>query len=320
MAIEMMRNTIRFRHFSLATERSYIGWLKRYIPYCENHSASSSAEKISGFLTHLAVDRQVAPATQKQACNAIIFFYKDVIKQDVGDFSQFTRSKRSRNVPVVLSKREVFALLDHVSGVHCLISSILYGAGLRLKEALRLRVKDIDFDRGHINVRQGKGKKDRVVMLPGAVKLGLRQQLDFVRREHNRELAMGVSDVELPYALARKYPGAASDLAWQWVFPARKNSVCPRTGAIRRHHIHSTAIQKGVKKAARLAEIVKKVGPHTLRHSFATHLLEDGSDIRTVQELLGHKHLTTTQIYTHVVMNGTAGTTSPLDVAVNELA
>lgn len=266
-ALEMLRNTVRFKRYSLKTERSYLGWVKRYCLYCQQQAAGSSEEKIKGFLTDLATGRNVSAATQRQALNAIVFFYKHCLQVDLGEFADFARAKRGRKLPVVLSRMEVGAILDHLSGQIRLIVSLLYGCGLRLTECLRL---------------------------------------------HNQELAAGVSDVELPFAIARKYPHACRELAWQWVFPARKRSVCPRTNAVRRHHIHDSAVQKEVKKAAMLARIAKQVGPHTMRHSFATHLLEDGHDIRTVQELLGHKDVTTTMIYTHV-MGKCTSVRSPLD-------
>jgi integron integrase len=252
------------------------------------------------FLSHLVESRNVSVSTQRQALNAIVFFYKQVVGiEDLGDID-FLRAKKARHAPEVMSKREVFALLDHLTGQIWLICTLLYGAGLRLNEAMALRVKDVDFDRGAIYIREGKGKKDRTVMLPGLAIDKLRAQVDEVRRLHNQELAAGISDVEMPWALGRKYPNACRELAWQWVFPARNRSTCPRTGAVRRHHLHDSAVQKAVKAASKAAGIAKMVGPHTFRHSFATHLLEDKYDLRTVQELLGHKDISTTMIYTHV--------------------
>ncbi len=311
-ALDMMRNTVRFKRYSLKTEKSYLGWLKRYCLYCQANPAGGSEEKIKWFLADLANRRNVSAATQRQALNAIVFFYKHCIRAELGDFADFARAKRGRKLPVVLSRQEAFAMLDHLSGQMRLIVSLLYGCGLRLNECLRLRVKDVDFDRRTVIVRHGKGGKDRFVMLPAAVAVDLRAQIDEVGRLHRREAAAGISDVEMPFAVARKYPNACRELAWQWVFPAKKRSVCPRTGAVRRHHIHDSAVQKEVKRAARLAGVAKQVGPHTLRHSFATHLLEDGHDIRTVQELLGHKDVTTTMIYTHV-MGVCTSVRSPLD-------
>jgi integron integrase len=252
------------------------------------------------FLSHLVSSRNVSVSTQRQALNALVFFYKSVLGiTEIGDID-FLRAKKARKAPIVMSKREVFALLDHLSGAAWLICDLLYGAGLRLNEALALRVKDVDFDRAAIYIREGKGKKDRTVMLPGSAVDKLRAQIDEVRRLHNQELAAGISDVDMPWAIGRKYPNACRELAWQWVFPARNRSVCPRTGAVRRHHLHDSAVQKAVKAAVKAAGIAKMVGTHTFRHSFATHLLEDGYDLRTIQELLGHKDISTTMIYTHV--------------------
>jgi integron integrase len=316
-ALEMTRNTIRFKHYSLKTEKSYLGWVKRYCLYCRSHAEGTSEDKIKGFLGGMVTERNISASTQCQALNAIVFFYAQVLKQEMGDFPDFSRAKKPRRLPVVLSVTEVKNLLGHLSGQNWLMVSLLYGAGLRLSECLRLRVKDVDLGRGIITVRAGKGDKDRTVMLPASLADALRGQLDEVERIHRQEKARGISDVELPNALAKKYPTAASDLAWQWMFPARKRSVCPRTGAVRRHHIHDSAVQKAVKAAARMAKIAKQVGPHTLRHSFATHLLEAGETIRTVQELLGHKDVTTTMIYTHVAQQHLA--VSPLDrLAVNQ--
>jgi integron integrase len=310
-ALEMTKNTIRFRHYSLKTEKSYLGWIKRFCLFVRRHPDGESEQKIKGFLSELVMDGDVAAATQRQALNAIVFFYTQVLKKDLGDFADFARAKRPRRLPVVLSQAEVVALLGHLSGQNWLMGSLLYGAGLRLSECLRLRVKDVDLARGIITVRAGKGDKDRRVMLPASVRQAMTVQLDDVARLHNQELSAGISDVELPNGLARKYPNASKELAWQWVFPARNRSICPRTGAVRRHHIHDSALQKAIKAASRSAKIAKQVGPHTLRHSFATHLLEAGETIRTVQELLGHAHVTTTMIYTHVAQQHLA--VSPLD-------
>ena len=311
-ALKLLTNTIRFKRYSLKTERTYRGWCKRYFCFCEDHPEGTSEQKIQAWLTALVNERNVAASTQRQALNSVVFFYKNCLKQDMEDFSNFARAKKGKKLPVVLSKEEVSSLLQHMIGQNKLIASLLYGAGLRLNEALKLRVKDIDFARSTLTVRSGKGDKDRTVMLPSILRRELLRQVDEVATIHRKELAAGTSDVEMPFALARKYPNACRELAWQWIFPAKKRSVCPRTGAVRRHHIHDSAIQKAVKRAVRSAGIHKQASSHTLRHSFATHLLESGADIRTVQELLGHSHVTTTQIYTHVMQQGIV-TQSPLD-------
>lgn len=311
-ALTKVRNTIRFKHYSLKTEHSYLGWAKRYCLWCQANPHGSSEDKIKAYLTHLAIERNCSAATQRQALNAIVFLYKNAFGTDLGNFADFARAKKPRRLPEVFSRAEVFALLDHLSGQIWLVASLLYGSGLRLNEALRLRVKDVDIPGKVLVVRAGKGDKDRVVPLPISAIAPLEAQLAEVKRLHNQELAAGISDVEMPHALAKKYPRAAQELAWQWVFPARCRSICPRTGAVRRHHIHDSAVQKGIKQALRLSGITRQGGPHTLRHSFATHLLRDGYDIRTVQELLGHKDVTTTMIYTHVMGKATS-VISPMD-------
>lgn len=311
--IEQARNTIRFRQMSYRTEQAYLHWTARYARWCVANPSGSHEDKIRGYLTHLAKDRNVSATTQNQALNAINFLYRHVLRMELGDFGEFTPAKRPRTLPVVLSKDETRRLLGVVRGQHWLIASLLYGSGLRLAEALMLRVKDVDFDRRAVNVRAGKGNKDRTVMLPDALAEPLRQHVGQVRCTHQRDLAMGLGEAYMPGALGRKYPNAAKEFAWQFVFPASKPGPCPRTGAIRRHHIHASAVGKALKAATRSAGIHKKITAHTLRHSFATHLLEDGKDIRTIQELLGHKDLSTTQKYTHVANVGTAGAASPLD-------
>ena len=311
-ALKLLQNTIRFKRYSLKTERTYTGWCKRFFCYCEDNPVGTSEEKIQAWLTALVNERNVAASTQRQALNSFVFFYKHCLKQDMTDFSKFARAKKGKKLPIVLSKEEVSALLQHMTGQNKLIASLLYGAGLRLNEALRLRVKDLDFVRSTLIIKSGKGNKDRVVMLPAILASCLTDQVSEVAAIHRQEMSDGSSDVALPYALAIKYPNAVRELAWQWVFPAKKRSACPRTGAIRRHHIHDSAIQKAVKRAVRRAGIAKQASSHTLRHSFATHLLEAGSDIRTVQELLGHSNVSTKQIYTHVMQQGII-TKSPLD-------
>jgi len=310
------RNVMRFKHYSIRTEKSYLGWIKQYALFCQGHPDLSVEDKIRAWLTWLDTSRNVAAATQNQALNAVVFLYREVLKQEPGDFSTFGRAKRGRKLPTVLSRQEAAALVGHLSGQHWLIGSLLYGAGLRLMECLRLRVKDIDFERNQIVVHAGKGDKDRITMLPKATVEPLRSHIENVQRSHRLDLAGGFGVTTLPHALARKYPNAAKEIGWQFLFPASKRSPDPRTGEIKRHHIHDSAVQKAVKQAARAAGITKQTGPHTLRHSFATHLLENGYDIRTIQELLGHKDVSTTMIYTHVSATGSAGAVSPLDMVI----
>jgi integron integrase len=272
------------------------------------------ASEIRTFLTHLAVNRNVAASTQNQALNALVFLYKAVLRIEPGDFGPIERAKRPVRLPVVLTREEVNRLLNAVpAGTIALMVRLLYGTGMRLMECLRLRVKDIDFGRNQMMVRDGKGAKDRVTLLPEAVKSGLEQHLERVKTLHQRDLEQGYGEVYLPYALARKYPNAGKEWSWQYVFPANKRSIDPRTGGIRRHHAGEQTLQRAVKQALRWAGIAKPASCHSLRHSFATHLLEAGYDIRTVQELLGHQSVETTQIYTHVMNRPGIGVKSPLD-------
>jgi integron integrase len=271
------------------------------------------AEEINAFLTHLAVDRDVAVSTQSQALSAILFLYRDVLQEEVGWLGDIVRARRPATLPVVLARGEVRQLLSNMKGIPKLVASVLYGSGMRLLEALRLRVKDVDFLAGEILIREAKGRKDRRTMLPRALAEPLERQIQNVRRLHEEDLAAGYGEVWLPHALERKYVNAAKDFAWQFVFPARVLSADPRTGVMRRHHLTDSAVQKAVKDAVKAARIEKQVGCHTLRHTFATQLLEDGYDIRTIQELLGHVDVKTTMIYTHVLNKGGRGVTSPLD-------
>ncbi len=312
--LDQVRAAIRFRHYSIRTEETYLQWVKRFLLFLEHHHSSDRKEPIvAEFLTALAVERHVSAATQNQALNAILFLYRDVLKREIGWLDNVVRAKQPRRLPVVLRKHEVKALLDALEGVHWLMGHLLYGAGLRLLECLRLRVKDIDFSANQITVREGKGNKDRITMLPIAVKAPLAAHLAEVRALHQHDLARGFGSVYLPHALHRKYPNAPKEWGWQWVFPARQISVDPRSGEPRRHHLHEAVLQRAVRTAARQVGIIKPVGPHTLRHSFATHLLEDGYDIRTIQELPGHNDVSTTMIYTHVLNRGGKGVTSPSD-------
>jgi integron integrase len=267
----------------------------------------------SVFLTDLAVRGRVSASTQNQAFSAVLFLYQKVLDVDPGRIEGVVRAKRPERLPVVMTRDEVRCVLLRLEGVPRLVCGLLYGAGLRVLEGLRLRVKDIDFARGELTVREGKGDKDRVTMLPTAVQQGLRRQLEEARRLHERDCAAGFGRVSLPHALVRKYPNADQEWAWQYVFPAIRRGTDPRDGQVRRHHLHETVIQKAVREAARQAKLTKPVTPHTFRHAFATHLLEDGYDIRTVQELLGHASVETTMIYTHVLNRGGRGVRSPLD-------
>lgn len=312
--LDQARAAIRLRHYSLRTEDTYVHWMKRFIVFHGNrHPAEMREKEIGQFLSMLAVEQHVSASTQNQALNALVFLYRHVLQRDVGQLEHLVRAKQSQRLPVVLRKHEVKALLDALEGVHWLMGHLLYGAGLRLMECLRLRVKDIDFSVNHIVVRAGKGNKDRLTMLPLIVKAALVAHLAHVQELHQRDLARGFGSVYLPDALERKYPNANRQSGWQWVFPAAQISVDPRSGEHRRHHLHEVVLQRAVRIAARQAGILKPVGPHTLRHSFATHLLEDGYDIRTIQELLGHKDVSTTMIYTHVLNRGGKGVTSPSD-------
>lgn len=318
--LEAARNVLRFKHMAYKTEKSYLGWIRRYAYWCRDHSAGSHEDKVKGFLTALARERDVSASTQNQALNAIVFLYRQVLREDVGDFSGFHPARQPRRLPMVLSRDEVVRLLSHLTGMHWMIVALLYGSGLRLAECLSLRVQDIDFGRRIITVRDGKGAKDRAVMLPDSVAEPLRHHLEAVRRQHQKDLAGGYGSVYLPHALERKYPRAAYEFGWQYVFPASKIGACPRTGELRRHHLHDSAVSKALREARLSAKITKRLGAHTLRHSFATHLLESGTDIRTIQQLLGHADVTTTQIYTHVAERGAAGVTSPLEAISRKAA
>jgi integron integrase len=312
--LDQVRHAIRARHFSYRTEEAYVGWIKRYIRFHGlRHPAQMGPPEITAFLTALAVRRGVSASTQNQALAALLFLYKEVLKTDPGWLEGIVRAKRPKRLPVVLSRSEVQRLLSFLRGTPWLIGVVLYGSGLRLMEVLRLRVKDVDFQRGEILVREGKGAKDRVTVLPGAASEPLTVHLARVREIHRRDLRAGHGRVQLPGALARKYPRAETEWAWQWIFPASRLSSAPGDGQVRRHHLHESAVQKAVRAACREANIGKHVGPHTLRHCFATHLLEAGYDIRTVQELLGHRDVKTTMVYTHVLNRGGRAVESPAD-------
>lgn len=312
--LELMRSVIRLRHYSLRTEQSYIHWVKRFIIFHKRrHPAEMGEREITAFLTHLAVNRNVSASTQNQALSAILFLYKHVLEIKLEWLDEIVRAKRPRHLPVILSRQEVSHLLEELHGLNGLIARMLYGTGMRKMECLRLRVQDIDFSYQQITVRSGKGDKDRITMLPQALVDPLANHIEKVRRLHNKDLDEGYGEVHLPYALERKYPNAGKSWAWQFVFPATRRSVEPHTGVIRRHHWYETNVSRAIREALHKTGINKRVSVHTLRHSFATHLLDDGYDIRTVQELLGHKDVKTTQIYTHVLNKGGRGVRSPLD-------
>lgn len=305
---------IRRRGYAYRTEQNYEQWVCRFLLFCDCALPhETAASQVRAFLEHLAVRKRVSASTQNQALCALIFLYKQVLGIELGELEEFTRAKRPRTLPVVLSRDEVKTLLTHMEGTHRLLASLLYGSGMRLLEGLRLRVQDIDFDYRRIHVHRAKGNKDRYVPLPDALADGLRQQIEVARELHAKDLAAGYGEVVLPDALQRKYPNAGRDFKWQFIFPAGRLAVDPYGGAIRRHHLHESAVQRAVQRAANACGINKRVGCHTLRHSFATHLLEAHHDIRTVQELLGHADVSTTMIYTHVLNRPGHGVLSPLD-------
>jgi integron integrase len=311
--LDQVRDAIRVKHYSLRTEKTYVDWIKRFVLFHnKRHPREMGATEIEQFLTHLALNENVAASTQNQALSAILFLYRDVLHQDLGNINA-VRAKKPKRLPVVLTRDEVQRILTHLSGEYRLMAQLLYGSGLRLIECIRLRVKDIDFAQGQIIVRDGKGGKDRVTMLPASIVQPLQEHLQRVKRLHDQDLARGCGTVHLPYALERKYPNANREWGWQYVFPSDRLSTDPRSGKTQRHHLDESGLQKAVRQAAQRANIHKPVGCHTFRHSFATHLLQNGYDIRTVQELLGHKDVKTTMIYTHVLHRGGLAVRSPLD-------
>ncbi len=316
---EQFHEAARYKHLALRTEEAYWDWIRRYLVFHRNkggnwrHPKDMGGQEAREFLTDLAVTRRVGAATQNQALNAMLFLYREVVGGEMGWVEGFERARRSRRVPVVLSRQEMQAVLGQLSGLHGLIARLLYGTGMRLMEGLRLRVKDVDFARGQIIVRGGKGDKDRVTMLPDSLRRATMEHLKETRKTWESDVAAGHGRVWLPGALRAKYPKAELEWGWQWVFPSAELSIDPETKVRRRHHVTDAAVQGAVKLAGVRAGLAKTVTPHVLRHSFATHLLESGTDIRTLQDLLGHKNVATTQIYTHVMQKPGIGVRSPLD-------
>ena len=312
--LDRVRAALRARHYSRRTEKAYVHWIKRYIFFHgKRHPAEMGAAEVTAFLPALAVRDRVAASTQNQALNALLFLYREILGVELPWLDGLVRAKRPQHLPTVLTREEVRTVLEQLDRAPRLMALLLYGAGLRLLECCRLRIKDVDFATNQITIRDGKGSKDRVTMLPSAVKIDLARHVERARALHQRDLAAGAGWVELPWALGRKYPNAGREWAWQWVFPATRLYVDPSTGQRRRHHLHESVVQRAVREAVLKAGLAKKATCHTFRHSFATHLLEDGHDIRTVQELLGHQDVSTTMIYTHVLNRGPAAVRSPAD-------
>ena len=312
--LDQVRESVRIKHYSYKTELSYIQWIKRYILFHDNRRPEDMGEKeIVGFISHLAVKEKVSSSTQNQALCAIVYLYKNVLNVDLGEFSNILWAKRPKRLPVVFTQDEVRRILDEMADVYKIMATLLYGSGLRLSECLRLRIKDIDFHYQQINVRSGKGNKDRSTVLPESIVDELKKHVETVVKIHERDIRNGYDSVYLPYALADKYPNAGREVGWHYLFPAKDLSHDPRTGVVQRHHVHELSLQRAVKAAMKRAGIRKHGSCHTFRHSFATHLLENGTDIRTVQELLGHRSVETTMIYTHVLKKGRYGVKSPAD-------
>lgn len=313
--VEEMIKILRLKHRSMSTEKTYIGWLRAFYRFLNGASPYEIDDShLKDFLTYLAVERHVARATQSQAFNAILFLYRHVLDKDIKNLHEVLRARRKRRLPVVMTKQEVFKLFDNLNGTNLLMAQICYGCGLRLRECIKLRVKDIDFEQCCLTVRSGKGDKDRQTVFPESLKNDFRRHLERVRELYEKDRTDDINGVYLPNALERKYINAGKEWIWQWVFPSKSLSVDPRTRKIRRHHVHPNTLQKQIKKAAVDAGLTKRVTVHTLRHSFATHLLEKGYDIRTIQELLGHSSIQTTMIYTHVAVKNKLGVKSPLDL------
>jgi len=312
--LDLLREALPVRHYSKRTQEAYCYWVKQFVYFYQlRHSKDMSEPEINAFLTHLAVEKKVSASTQNQALSALLFLYRHVIGKELGDFGHVIRARKPIRLPVVLTREEVKSVLTGLNAEKWLMASLMYGSGLRLMECLQLRIQDIDFSRNEILVRDGKGAKDRITMLPEPLKKTLADHLKRVKRIHNKDLADGWGRVILPNALDRKYPNAPDEWRWQWVFPQENRWKNTNTGEEGRHHVHESIIQKAVTRAVRKAGLTKRATCHTFRHSFATHLLESGYDIRTVQELLGHKDVKTTMIYTHVLNRGGKGVKSPID-------
>jgi integron integrase len=312
--LDQVRDVLRIKHYSYRTEQTYVDWIKRYIIFHKKrHPKDMGAAEIEAFLAYLAQERHVAASTQNQALSALLFLYKNVLQQEIAPLPNLVHVGRPKHLPTVLTHDEALAVINRMTGKSRLMARLLYGSGLRLMECLRLRVKDIDFGNHQLIVRDGKGEKDRATVLPDSIVIELQAHLQDVKALHEKDLREGYGEAALPYALNVKYPNAGREWGWQYVFPASQRSVDPLSGVIRRHHLDEGVLQHAVRDAARQTSITKSVSPHTFRHSFATHLLQSGYDIRTVQELLGHKDVKTTMIYTHVLQRGARAVKSPLD-------
>ncbi|MEA3486776.1 MAG: integron integrase [Thermodesulfobacteriota bacterium] len=313
--LDQVRDVMRLKHYAFRTEQTYIGWIKRFIFFHDKkHPNTMGESEVEAFLTWLAVEKTVSKSTQNQAFNALIFLYREVLKMPLEGRIDAVRSFKKQRLPIVMSKEETQRVLNAMSGTTQLMAKLLYGSGLRLMECIRLRVKDIDFEINEIRVHSGKGDKDRLVPLPESVKPALNIHLERVKLIHEHDLAKGYGEVYLPHALDRKYPHAGKELGWQYVFPSNKLSLDPRKNVTRRHHMDPSSLDRAIKRAVKLTGITKRITSHTFRHSFATHLLQTGTDIRTIQSLLGHNDLSTTMVYTHVLRQGGQGVKSPLDL------
>jgi len=318
--LDQVKQAIRVRHYSYRTEQSYVMWVKQYIRFHNiQHPQNLDESDVSKFLTHLAINRRVAPSTQNQALNALVFLYRYVLESPLQEIKQVKRASGKQKLPVVLNQNEIRTLLKHLPHPHWLLAALMYGSGLRLMEVLRLRVKDFDFQYRAIRVMQGKGRKDRIVTLPDNLISHIKQQIEYSRMIHNKDIDDGFGKTILPYALDRKYPNAATSIEWQFVFPGKNRSKHPQSNQVSRYHIHEQTLQRAIKNALRKAGINKTASSHSLRHSFATHLLERGADIRTVQEQLGHSDIRTTQIYTHVLQRGAGAVISPLNGILDDI-